>query len=63
MNKETVLSVLLTKLLANILFKTLDSSKLAKFCKLLYNFSEIRSAISSTKNLGTVSKEDGKSSI
>ena len=44
-------------LLAGIHFKTLESSKLAKFCVFINVFSVIKSVISLAKNLGVVFKK------
>ena len=62
-NRATVLVALIIELLAIIKFKTFASSALARICTLLKDFPKIRSAVSSAKNLGTVSKKDRRSLI
>ena len=48
--------MLVTKLLANIQFKTFASSKFAHVCTFLNDVLEIKREATSEKNLGTVSK-------
>ena len=59
--KATVLEVLTIKLLDIIYLETLESSKLAKLSILSKPFPVIKSAVSSAKNLGVVSKHEGRS--
>jgi len=55
------LETLTTRLLFVIQRKTLESSELAKFCKLEIDLAVIRSAVSSAKSLGIVCKHNGRS--
>ena len=59
--KATVLEALTIRLLDIIHLETLESSKLAKLSLLSKSFPVIKCVVSSAKNLGVVSKHEGRS--